>query len=74
MSQAVFGRNTTSKLYGVFPTKHKQRMDEYQKKWEDFNMSIVRRAQSLEVRRPVAAIYGGVHRGEMTQAEVSLVA
>ncbi|KAI9849203.1 MAG: hypothetical protein M1838_000223 [Thelocarpon superellum] len=70
MCQAVFGRWTTSKYYGMLPTKAKRQMDQFQKGWEAFNLDIVVEARKSGTSCPAEKIYDGVDpKGDISKQE-----
>ncbi|KAI9723332.1 MAG: hypothetical protein M1812_001215 [Candelaria pacifica] len=70
MGQAVFGKLTCSKLYGMLPTKAKKQMDRYEKEWRDFNIDIVKNARETDTRCPAEKIYAGFELSpEVSEAE-----
>ncbi|MCJ1381495.1 hypothetical protein MMC17_004606 [Xylographa soralifera] len=70
MGQAIFGKVTESTVYGMLPTQHKRRMDQFQKDWAAFNMKMIQKAQETGETCPIARIYANVHpNGTMTKQE-----
>ena len=47
MGQAIFGKWTTSPLYGKLPTQHKRKMDRFQSDWRSFNLKMIQKANQV---------------------------
>ncbi|KAI9701261.1 MAG: hypothetical protein M1836_001931 [Candelina mexicana] len=70
MGQAVFGKWTCSRIYGMLPTKAKKQMDKYEKEWRDFNVDLVKKARETNTRCPAEKIYNGFESNpEISEAE-----
>ncbi|KAH8744652.1 cytochrome P450 monooxygenase [Hyaloscypha finlandica] len=70
LHDVILNKRLVSKVWNLFPTAAKKRMDLYTKQWESMNLDIIQYARENEVFCPAERIYKGVDQAhDMTKTE-----
>jgi hypothetical protein len=71
MHTLLFDKRTMSGLYNMLPTRQRRQLDEFNRRWRQFNLEIIQRARNQNLDCPFERIYTkGVQGGDMTLVEV----